>query len=251
MTPELFHFRVSHYSEKARWALDRKGWEHRRVDQIAGFHVPRVRWLSGQNRLPVLRLDGRVLHDSTRILDAIERARPDPPLLPADRLERALAIEDHDDEEVAPELRRLFWSAYVDRPADCARMATDGRGALVRLLWRWAWPAMRPLFTRNLGLARVDLEDAHRRLPARLDDLAEAVGPAGFLVGDRFSIADLTAAAVLTAIVRPPGFPYPLPEPWPPALVALRASIADHPACRWVVDLYARERDPSREAVTR
>jgi hypothetical protein len=49
----------------------------------------------------------------------------------------------------------------------------------------------------------------------------------------------------MTAIVRPPEFPYPLPEPQPAALVELRASIASHRAFGWVRDLYARERGTS------
>ena len=55
-TPRLWHFRVSHYNEKVRrWALDYKRWPHTRQTLIPGFHVPVVRWLSGQNQLPILR----------------------------------------------------------------------------------------------------------------------------------------------------------------------------------------------------
>ena len=67
------------------------------------------------------------------------------------------------------------------------------------------------------------------------------------VVGERFGVADLAAAAVMTAIIRPPEFPYPLPEPWPPELVGLRASVADHPGFRWVLQIYARHRGTSSE----
>jgi hypothetical protein len=66
-------------------------------------------------------------------------------------------------------------------------------------------------------------------------------------VGDRFGVADLAAAAVMTAIVRPPEFPYPLPEPWPSALVELRQGVAGRPGFRWVLDIYARHRGVSCE----
>ena len=66
-------------------------------------------------------------------------------------------------------------------------------------------------------------------------------------MGDRFGIADLSAAAVMTAIIRPPEFPYPLPEPWPPELVELRKSVADRAGFRWVLDIYARHRSVSSE----
>jgi glutathione S-transferase len=247
--PRLFHFRVSHFNEKVRWALDHKSWPHERISLVPGFHVARIRPMTGQNAVPVLVLDGEVLFDSTRIIAELERRRPDPPLYPRDPTlrERALAIEEHFDEKVAPDLRRLFWSTYIDDGAACARMSTDGFGAATRASFRAAFPAMRPLFVRNMGLAKARVARAHERLGAHLDRLEAEIGPSGYLVGDSFTIADLTAAAVMTAILRPPEFPYALPEPWPEALVALRASILDRPGSRWVLDTYRRHRGISHE----
>jgi glutathione S-transferase len=247
--PRLWHFRVSHYNEKVRWALDHKHWPHTRKALVPGFHVATARWLSGQNELPILRLDRRVLAGSDRILEEIERLRPDPPLFPADprMRDRALEIEAYFDREVAPELRRLFWSTYIARPADCARMATDGASHGVRVVWRAVYPLMRPLFVVNMGMRASELAAARRRMCSHFDRLAAEIGPSGYLVGDRFGVADLSAAAVMTAIVRPPELPYSLPEPWPPGLVELRAAIADHPACRWVLRMYAAHRGTSSE----
>jgi glutathione S-transferase len=73
------------------------------------------------------------------------------------------------------------------------------------------------------------------------------IQPSGYLAGDSFSIADLTAAAVMTAIIRPAQFPYPLPEPWPQELIDLRGSVAERPGFRWVLDIYARHRGSSSE----
>jgi glutathione S-transferase len=251
--PRLLHFRVSHYNEKVRWALDHKRWPHVRQAFVPGFHIPGVRLRTGQNQLPVLILDGETLIGSSHILTEIERRRPDPPLYPAaaaDR-ERALAIEKFFDEEVAPDLRRLFWSTYLGRPLDCARMATDGSSPLTRAVWRMCFPVMRPLFRPNLGMKPTQLERARQRLGAYFDRLESEIGSSGYLVGDRFGVADLAAAAVMTAIIRPPEFPYPLPEPWPPELVDLRASVADRAGFRWVLDIYARHRGASSEITAR
>jgi glutathione S-transferase len=247
--PRLWHFRVSHYNEKVRWALDYKRWPHTRKTLVPGFHIAAARWLSGQNQLPILRVDGHVLAGSARILDEIERLRPDPPLFPADpqARQRALEIQAYFDEQVAPDLRRLFWSTYIQRPADCARMATDGALASTRLVWRALFPVMRPLLGTNMGLSVNELTAARQRLQSYFDRLESEIGASGYLVGDRFGIADLAAAAVMTAIIRPPEFSYPLPQPWPPELVELRASVADHPGCRWVLAIYARHRGTSSE----
>lgn len=247
--PRLLHFRVSHYNGKVRWALDYKGWQYLREAQIPGFHVPRIRGLSGQNQLPVLEIDRRVLAGSARILAEIERLRPDPPLYPADPGERAraLAIEAYFDQQVAPDLRRLFWATYLDRPLNCARMATDGFSAGTRMVWIALFPFMRPLFRRNMGINASELAAARQRLQSHFDRLESEISPGGYLVGNRFGVADLAAAAVMTAIVRPPEFPYPLPEPWPPELVGLRASVAQRQGFRWVLDIYARHRGTSFE----
>jgi len=248
-SPHLLHFRVSHYNEKVRWALDHKRWAHRRTALVPGLHVPRVRRLTGQNRVPVLELDGRVLTGSAAILEELERLRPDPPLFPADPAARARALEiqAYFDDEVAPEVRRLFWWTYFDRPGDAARLATDGCGQATRILWRAAFPLVRRAFGRNMGLDTERVGAARARLGAHLDRLESEIGPSGYLVGDRFSVADLAAAAIMTAIIRPPEFPYPLPEPWPPGLVELRASISKRPGFQWVLDIYARHRGTSAE----
>jgi glutathione S-transferase len=247
--PLLLHFRISHFNEKVRWALDHKRWPHRRRALVPGLHIPGARLFSGQNRLPAIRIGGRVIAGSDRILEEIERLRPEPPLYPRDSAgrERALAIQKHFDEEVAPDLRRLFWECYVPHPALGARMACDGAGAATRLLWRALFPVLLPVFSANLGLDHATLERAHRRLPEHFDRLEAEIGPSGYLVGDGFGLADLCAASIMTALVRPPQFPYPLPVPWPLELAELRRSVEHRRGFRWVLDMYARHRDPSAE----
>ena len=56
----LWHIEVSHYNEKARWALDYKGIPYERRVPMPGLH--RLSALAAtrgrQRRLPVLELDG-------------------------------------------------------------------------------------------------------------------------------------------------------------------------------------------------
>jgi glutathione S-transferase len=248
-SPHLLQFRVSHYSEKVRWALDFKRWSHTRETLVPCFHIPRVRRLSGQNKVPVLVLEGEPIAGSDRILVEMERLRPEPALFPraASERERALAIQKYFDEEVGPDTRRLFWASYLSRPADCARMAADGFAGATYRIWRAGVPILRPLLRGNMGIDRASIERARGRLVGYFERLESEIGPRGHLVGDRFTVADLAAAAVMTPIVRPPEFPYPLPEPWPPELVELRRSVADRRGFRWVLETYARHRGASSE----
>jgi glutathione S-transferase len=247
--PHLLHFKISHYNEKVRWALDYKRWPHTREALIPGFHVFRTRRLTGQQKLPILVLDGVPMLDSAKILAEIEKRRPDPPLFsddPAER-ERADELQAFFDGEVAPALRRLVWSCYLDRPRDCARLATMGDAGFATTMFRILLPLIRPAMRGNLGVDRERLAAARQNLPRFVDRLESEIGEHGYLVGDRFTVADLAVAAVMSAILRPPEFPYPLPEPWAPELVDLRESISERTGCRWVIDIYRRHRGTSAE----
>jgi glutathione S-transferase len=126
-------------------------------------------------------------------------------------------------------------------------MATDGFGNATRILWRCAFPMMRTLFRRNMGIDPARMSRARQRLAGYFDRLELEIRPGGYLVGDSFTVADLTACAIMTAIIRPPEFPYALPDPWPEELTELRCSMAERSGFRWVLDIYTRPRGTSCE----
>jgi glutathione S-transferase len=128
-------------------------------------------------------------------------------------------------------------------------MATMGASEGTVRAFRLALPVMRPLFRRNMGMDRSQLELARSRLGLYVDRIEAELNDQGHLVGDRFGVADLAVASVMTAILRPPEFSYPLPEPQAPGLVELRESIAARTGCRWVFDTYRRHRGRSAEIV--
>src|ERR1700738_264587 len=91
--PLLWHIPLSHYSEKARWALDYKRIAHHR--QVLGADYLIRAWrATGRGTLPILFLDGRAIGDSTHIIAALEERYPEPPLYPRDvaARQRALAL---------------------------------------------------------------------------------------------------------------------------------------------------------------
>ncbi|MDP6814619.1 MAG: hypothetical protein QF582_15500, partial [Alphaproteobacteria bacterium] len=70
---------------------------------------------------------------------------------------------------------------------------------------------------------------------------------AGYLVGDRFSVADLAAAALLAPSANPPNSPMSRPEPMPAGATAWVERWADHPGVAWVRQRYLDDRPPSAE----
>jgi len=216
-TPVLWHFPISHFNEKARWALDWKGIAHVRRSLLPGFHVPRVLWMTGQKSVPVLVLDGETIHDSTRIIERLERMRPEPALYPADAAarRRALALEDFFDEEFGPHVRRALFHELLPETAFAAAAFTLGCGPSTRRLYRALFPALRVVMRADMKIDDARTARSREKVLAALDRLEAELQPSGYLVGDRFSVADLTAAALLAPVVLPPEFPYRPPGPLP------------------------------------
>jgi glutathione S-transferase len=74
--PLLWHIPLSHFSKKARWALDYKRIAHRRKVLGADYLIRAWR-ATGHGTLPILFLDGRAIGDSTHIIARLEERYPD------------------------------------------------------------------------------------------------------------------------------------------------------------------------------
>jgi len=247
--PELLHFPVSHFNEKGRWALDYKRVPHVRTPLLPGPHKPRVQRVSGQGQVPVLRDGATVVAGSSRIIAHLETTVPSPPLYPADPAvrRRALEIERWFDDEIGPAVRlALFHDLFEGDPGWFAAMFTDGRPLATRLAYRAALPVVRRVVTREYGITAETARAARATTRAGLDFVAREAGPDGYLAGDRFSVADLAAAALLTpAVDFPDGHPYPYPTPISPVVRRWWAEWSTHAGAEWVRRTYARHRGAS------
>ena len=251
MPPVLWHIELSHYNEKARWALDLKGIPHVRKAPMPGLHgaYALVVTRGAQRRLPVLVLDGRAIGDSTAIIEALEAYQPEPALYPSDPAERrrALELEDYFDENLAPAIRSFGWFHTMDDPDRVAgSLFTNdptGRSAAVM---RRITPLMRPVLRRDYDVSEEDTERSVRQIRAAMDRVENELQPSGYLVGDGFTVADLTAAALFTPVILPEGRQYPPPEA-APAMIELRDELEARDGGKWVHEMYARHRGNSAE----
>ena len=241
---ELVMFMRSHYNEKARWALDWKRAPHRRRPLLPGPHARTVTKLTGQTMVPVLIVDGTPLAGSARIIDELERRFPTPPLYPEDPTERARALEiqRHFDDEVGPQIRRALFSKMVDEPAYMTAIFAGHKNALVRALYQGMFPLVKNKMMREMQIEEPYVSQAFEATRAGFEYVAKHVGPSGHLVGDRFSVADLTAAALLAPGVEVEHPDMKKPDPKPLAIQEWMARWADHPGAAWVRETYARFR---------
>ena len=248
--PVLWHISISHYNEKARWALDFKRVPHRRRAVPGGFHMPIALVLTRGDcyTFPVLVLDGEAIGDSTAIIGALERSFPEPALYPEDPVERrrALDLEDWFDEELGVQIRLLAFHELGREPERLAPMMDQflpprvrGNDAARSLAARFT-----SLFTNlRYGVNSEEAAERSRRaVLAALDRLEAELDGNEYLVGERFSVADLTAAALFYPLVLPPEGPDIGDAP--DAFQRFRAPLRERPGYRWVAEIYRTHRAP-------
>ena len=247
--PYLWQFQGSHFCEKARWALDYKNISHTRRT-LGGSYLVRAWWRTGRASLPVLISGDGAIGGSSSIIAEVERLVPAPPLYPlhpAER-ERALSLESYFDTELGHPVRTAALLApLVHEPRFIARFAGMGlsRGA------QHTFVAVAPLFARfyrwRHGIRETGEAAARASVAQVLDRISSELGTNDYLVGSTFSVADLTASALLGALLGAPEIPYPMPEPLPDTIVRYRHELLLHPAAQWVLAMYHRHRGCSAE----
>jgi glutathione S-transferase len=244
--PVLWQYNFSNFNEKVRWALDFKQVPHVRRSLLP--ISPRAMLFSLRGTLPVLDLEGERIVDSTRIVEALEQRLHEPALFPEDPTERrrALELEDFFDEHAGHELRRAAFFELRDEPDYVSAFLATGRGATTRRLFRTmlSLPGSMAYANRRYRLNAADAARSTTKLAAALDRIMAERQPSGYLVGSRFTIADLTAAALLFPLVWPAELQYEYPDP--PAS-PLRDSLAGHPGLDWIRQIYSRHRGSSAE----
>ncbi|HEY0707818.1 MAG TPA: glutathione S-transferase N-terminal domain-containing protein [Polyangia bacterium] len=237
----------SHYCEKARFGLDYAGLpfeEEAHLPMLAARHARRA---GGRRTVPVLVTDKGAVGDSTDILQFCDRhAADDRRLYPPALADEVRALEDHFDEKLGPHVRRLAFFHALPSRGYVLDLVGVSVPAWQRLLLRASFPLLRAALRRAL---RIDAAGAARS-QARVDEVFAEVaqrlaGGQGFLIGDRFSAADLTFAALASPLLRPAEHPRPdQPRQAPASLKALQDQLRATPAGRFALRIYERFRRP-------
>jgi glutathione S-transferase len=238
--PRLITIPISHYCEKARWALERAGLPYREEPHLQAIHWAHV-WRAGRGRTaPVLVTEEVVLTESADILRWVD-ARSELRLYPPE----AAALEARFDDELGPHGRRWMYHRILARPDLVRAYGATGvprweRAALPPFL-----PLVKRVINRYLDVDDVTAAESRERVRAVFDQVgARLADGRRYLVGDSFTAADLTFAALAASVLVPSryGVPLPpvegLPEPFASEVRAMR----EHPAGRFALRLYDQER---------
>jgi glutathione S-transferase len=239
---------ISHYCEKARWALERAGIPYHEERHVQGIHRIAARRAGGGDTVPVLVTPEGVLGESEAILIWVdERTPPEHRLFPTEPGERA-EVEGlcrRLDERLGPTGRRLMYTHMLAQRKLMLRFNNQGVPAWEDRTLRYGWPVIVRWAKRELGIRPgIEVED-EAAVWRELDFVAELLSDGReHLCGDRFGAADLTFAALSAAVVVPPVYGVPLPQPdiLPSHTAAFVERVRDHPAGRYALALFTHHR---------
>jgi glutathione S-transferase len=241
--PVLWHLGMSHYNEKARWALDWKRIPHTRRATMPGVHVAVAKRLAGTETFPILQIGDEVVADSSEIISALDQRWPARPLLPDDpaERERALELQQQFDTILAPAVRSLVYQHLLVDPDLSAKLLSVGGGAGRERMLRLVQPAMAPLMRKNFDVPPQFDDWPERTVLGQVEQIGAMTEGREFLVGKQFTVADLTAASFLAPLVCLDAIPARLPA-LPGSLQPLTERITAMPGGQWAAQAYRTNR---------
>ncbi len=248
MSGRLVTIPISHFCEKARWALDRAGLPYVEQRHIQVIHVFAARLAGGGRTVPVFVTEsGTVLADSTDILrwtDAYvsseRRLYPD-----GEMGEQAAALEARLDEQFGPDGRLWMYQETLSAVEDLRPWAFAGTPDWERRMFGLAGPAFAVVIRRYLGVDVPAADAALERVEREFDDIAARLSDGRrFVLGDRFTAADLTFAALAAPVLVPELYGSPLPplDVMPESATRVIRRLREHPAGVFADRLYREER---------
>ena len=245
---------ISHYCEKARWALDRAGIDYHEERHVQGVHRVAARRAGGGVTVPVLVTPGGAIGESHEILEWVDaRTPPERRLFPAEPRARAEvdALCARFDEVLGPAGRRLLYVHMLGQRELVLAFNDAGVPRWEDRTVRYGLPLMARLLRRALRIVPgIEVEDEAVCF-GELDHVAELLADGRpYLLGERFGAADLTFAALSAPLIVPPEYGVPLPAPHMtrPATAALIERARAHPAGRYALGLFNRQRRPATAA---
>jgi glutathione S-transferase len=238
---ELITIPISHYCEKARWALDRAGVPYRERAHLQVVHWFHVKRAGGGWTAPVLRCGSTVLAESADIVRWADE-RGGLGLYPSGEVRD---MESDLDARLGPHGRRWMYDAIRGSGGLVRKYGVTGVPAWERRSVPVAFGLVTRVIDRYLEITPESAAESLRVVHETFDSVGSRLSDGRpFLVGDRFTAADLTFAALSAAVLMPPeyGVPLPSPDELPARMAGVVRELRAHPAGEFALKLYRQER---------
>jgi glutathione S-transferase len=239
---------ISHYCEKARWALQRTGVAYRERPHIQAIHRAATRRAGGGLTVPVLVCGAGVLADSADILAwADTQAPPGRALYPdnPDRAAKVRGLEADFNARLGPHSRCWMYQQLRKRRDLAIAYGCDDVPTWERAILRLGYPALIAIVARVLDVTPAAAVKSEVEVRATFDTVAQRLADGRpYLGGDEFTAADLTFSALAAPLLMPPGYGVALPQPaeLPAYAAKVVREMRAHPAGRHALAMFESER---------
>ena len=248
MTRTLVTIPISHFCEKARWALERAGLDYVEKRHIQIVHMAAVKRAGGGRTAPVLTTPEGTFGESAAILRYADDHGPEHlRLYPADEAQRAevVALERRFDRVLGVEGRRWLYHEVFKDARRFAPYNLAGVPPWERRMFPIVLAPAKVFINRYLRITDATVARALELVDEELDFVAGLLADGRrYLVGDRFSAADLAFAALCAPLVVPEQYGTELPQPdiMPPSMADPIRAWREHPAGAFALRMFAQER---------
>lgn len=247
----LYTFNLSHFSEKARWALDYEGLPYEEKVLLPGPHQLTTRRVAKRSEVPILQHDERYVQGSSAILDYIAEQLGGSKLAPSPAARaRALELEREADQAFGRGVQRVVYSVMLE-PQHVSKVVdlwVDNGPSWSRTFYKFALPLISRVVQRMYQTTSPELvAQSQEHFVTFMDKLDAELAHAPYFGGDRPSRLDISVAALLGPLCQPKEHHVRWPKT-PPELETFEARLKGRPTWDHVLRMYREHRRPSPRA---
>jgi glutathione S-transferase len=243
----LYIFAISHYCDKARWALEYLGINYELRHVAPGEHRMIAKKLGAAgSSVPYLNTGRQVIQGSANIIDWADAmtTSSDRRLTPDIGYEECRKIENRIDDIAGVHVRRYYYSeALVEYPETVRPIFTRNLSLYKKLLIGFGWGKLRNIMIVGMDLGTEQGRESRDIIEGELEWIDGLLSDGRkYLVGNQFSRADMAVASLLAPLVLPPQHPTYAKMKHPPKMAQDIAGWAQRPSLSWTRQIYAQHR---------
>jgi len=240
----LYTFNISHFSEKARWALDYEGIAYDERVLLPGPHQLVTRRIARRTHVPVLEHDGQYVQGSSAIIDYVADRLGGARLTASDPAERAktLELENRLDQAFGRGVQQVLYSVLLKDRRTVVDLWSSGGPFWAGGFYALAFPAIASVVMRMYKTTDVEgVARAKQRFVTTFDELDAVLTRQPYLGGDAPNRIDITLAALLAPVCRVTEHRVKWPA-MPAELADFEASLSGRPTWNHVLRMYRDHR---------
>lgn len=245
----LISIPMSHYCDKARWALELKKIPFTEEFHMPAFQIRASKKAGGKGTVPVLVTPEKSYGDSTDILKFLDQVETEHRLYPEDAALRKEVeeLEDLCDEKLGPHSRRIAFSLMLENKQMMLSVLKQKTPPGQFRFFRWSFFFIKIMIRKGMNITPASIERSIKKVDEVFGvveaQLEKSGGP--YLFGDKITAADIAFCSMAMPAILPDPYFVKLPDigALDPESRKLVEECRARPAGAFAVRLYKEERN--------